>query len=80
MTKYTIEKTTIFSKWFQKLRNEAYGRISRRLDRLEDGYFGDFKHLGGGISELRIDYGPGYRVYYTKRGGKLFYCLLTTKF
>ncbi|MBQ5497034.1 MAG: type II toxin-antitoxin system RelE/ParE family toxin [Acetobacter sp.] len=76
MTKYTTKKTKAFEKWLNKLHNhEAYGRISRRLDRLEDGYFGDFKRLGGGISELRIDYGPGYRVYYTERNGLIILLL-----
>ena len=50
--------------------------ISRRLDFLkEEGYFGDHKSLGGGISELRIDYGPGYRVYYTERNGMILILL-----
>ena len=51
--------------------------ISRRLDFLrEDGYFGDHKSLGGGISELKIHYGPGYRIYYTERNGMIIILLV----
>jgi len=46
----------------------AMARIQARLDRLAGGNPGDVKPVGGGISEMRIDYGPGYRVYYMKRG------------
>lgn len=46
----------------------AASYISRRIDRLEAGNFGDSKTVGGTVSELRINYGPGYRVYFTRRG------------
>ncbi|MBO5996227.1 MAG: type II toxin-antitoxin system RelE/ParE family toxin [Acetobacter sp.] len=76
MMKYVTEKTEIFEIWLKKLRDkEACTRISRRLKRIEKGNFGDHKFLGGGISELRIDYGPGYRVYYTERSGMIILLL-----
>ena len=70
MIKYITEKTDVFEDWLKNLRDkEACTRISRRLKRIEKGNFGDHKSLGGGISELKIHYGPGYRVYYTERNG-----------
>lgn len=53
----------------------AAGRIQMRLDRLSAGNPGDVRPVGGGISELRIDYGPGYRVYYQQRGDVLIVLL-----
>jgi len=53
----------------------AAARIQMRLDRLAAGNPGDVKPVGGGISELRIDYGPGYRVYYQQRGDVLIVLL-----
>lgn len=47
---------------------KARARIQARLDRLSDGNAGDTRHVGDGILELRIDYGPGYRVYYKRSG------------
>jgi len=62
-------KSTTFDRWLCGLRDpKAAGRIQVRLDRLSMGNFGDVKPVGGGISELRIDYGPGYRVYLLQRG------------
>lgn len=53
----------------------ARARIQVRVERLAAGNTGDVKPVGEGVSELRIDYGPGYRVYFTKRGSKLFVLL-----
>lgn len=64
-----IRQTEEFSTWLRKLRDDrARVRIAERLLRVEGGNFGDAKPLGAGVSELRIDYGPGYRVYFARRG------------
>ncbi|MBW7837742.1 MAG: type II toxin-antitoxin system RelE/ParE family toxin [Sphingomonadales bacterium] len=62
-------KSVAFDRWLRGLRDRrARARIQARLDRLVIGNPGDIKTLGSGISEMRIDYGPGYRVYYMQRG------------
>jgi putative addiction module killer protein len=62
-------KTDVFDAWLGALRDaRAKGRITSRLDRLAAGNAGDVKPVGEGISEMRIDYGPGYRVYFMRRG------------
>ena len=53
-----------FSKWFRKLAPVAAARVDQYLRRMEHGSLGDSKSVGGGVKELRIHYGPGYRVYY----------------
>ncbi len=64
-----IRKTEVFANWFNSLRDRrAKTRIQARIDRLELGHFGDVAPVGEGVSELRIFYGPGYRVYFVKRG------------
>ena len=64
-----VRQTEVFSKWLRKLRDQqARGRIADRLLRVQGGNLGDAKTVGGGVSELRIDYGPGYRVYFVQRG------------
>jgi len=64
-----IRKTDIFAQWLDGLRDlHARARVQVRIERLAVGNAGDVKVVGNGISELRIDYGPGYRVYFTKRG------------
>ncbi len=62
-------KSTTFDRWLADLRDKrAVARILARLDRLAVGNPGDVKPVGEGISEMRIDYGPGYRVYFLQRG------------
>ena len=62
-----VRKTEVFAKWLDAIKDiRARARILVRIERLVAGNPGDVKHLGGGVSELRIDYGPGYRVYYKK--------------
>ena len=63
-----IRKTELFAKWIDGLQDtRARARILVRIERLSAGNPGDVKPVGQGVSELRIDYGPGYRVYYTQR-------------
>ena len=67
-----IRQTAIYAKWFASLRDRiARARIDIRLRRLSLGNPGDVKPVGEGVSELRIDYGPGYRVYFVQRGQTL---------
>lgn len=66
---YEIRKTETYAKWLDSLRDIfARARVLARVERLAAGNPGDVKPVGEGVSELRIDYGPGYRVYYTMRG------------
>ena len=74
---YEIRRTDTFSKWLDRLRDErARARVLSRLTRVEAGNLGDNKPVGGSVSELRIDYGPGYRVYFTKRGTTIIVLLV----
>lgn len=67
-----LKQTETFRKWRSRLRDErARAIIASRLDRLAFGNAGDVKPVGRGISELRIDYGPGYRVYFMRRGREI---------
>jgi len=67
-----VRQTDKYSEWFADLRDRrARARINARIRRLSLGNPGDVKPVGEGVSELRIDYGPGYRVYFTQRGRKV---------
>lgn len=67
-----IRKTEVFAKWLDSLRDiQARARVLVRIERLAAGNPGDVKPVGEGVSELRIDYGPGYRVYFVKRGRRV---------
>lgn len=64
-----IQQTEAYAKWFSKLRDRvARARIDIRIRRLSLGNAGDAKPVGDGVSELRVDYGPGYRIYFIQRG------------
>jgi len=64
-----VRQTDEYSEWFANLRDkQARARINTRIRRLSLGNPGDIKPVGEGVSELRIDYGPGYRVYFLQRG------------
>lgn len=65
----TPDGKDLIAEWLRQMRDQqAKAAIIRRLNRLEAGNFGDFKPLGEGVHELRIDAGPGYRVYYAQSG------------
>jgi putative addiction module killer protein len=71
-----VRKTPEFQKWLDNLKDpKAYARVETRLFRLALGLAGDVKPVGKGVSELRIDYGPGYRVYFTRQGNALIFIL-----
>ncbi len=71
-----IRKTELFAKWLDNLRDiHAKARVLVRLERLASGNTGDVKPVGEGVSEMRIHYGPGYRVYFIKRGSELIILL-----
>ena len=64
-----VRETDVFADWFAGLRDrKARARITARIRRLSLGNPGDVKPIGSGVSEMRIDYGPGYRVYFVGRG------------
>ena len=72
-----IRNTEVFAKWMDGLQDiHARARVQARIERLAGGHAGDVKPVGEGVSELRIDYGPGYRVYFKKRGGDLVILLV----
>ena len=67
-----IRQTERFAKWFGRLRDRtARARIQARIDRARFGNLGDVKNVGSGVSEMRIDVGPGYRLYFARRGDQL---------
>jgi putative addiction module killer protein len=68
----SIYSTEVFDAWFEALRDKQVARrIQARIDRVEDGNFGDCQPVGEGVSEMRIHYGPGYRVYLAQRGAEI---------
>jgi putative addiction module killer protein len=72
-----VKKTDEYREWLDRLRDQAgRARILVRVDRLIHGNPGDHRNLQGGVSELKIDIGPGYRVYYTQRGEQLLLLLI----
>jgi len=74
---YEIKQTEYFSIWLTKLK-DIKGKVTilRRIDRVKKGNFGDYKSISSDLWELRITVGPGYRVYYTKRGSEIVVLLL----
>lgn len=67
-----IRETDEYARWFQRLRDrQARARILARVRRVSLGNLGDAKLVGDGVAEVRIDYGPGYRLYFVKRGETL---------
>jgi putative addiction module killer protein len=73
---FTVLLTEEFKEWAGGLRDlKARARIDARIRRAEGGNLGDVKSVGDGVSEMRIDYGPGYRLYFTRRGLELIVLL-----
>ena len=71
-----VRETEKFSKWLRNLKDPvAQSLITARIRRISTGNFGDVKSLGDTVSGLRIDYGPGYRVYFTRCGGEIIILL-----
>jgi putative addiction module killer protein len=71
-----IRKTVLFAQWLDGLHDlQARARVQTRIERLAAGNPGDVEPVGEGVSELRINYGPGYRVYFKKRGQALIFLL-----
>lgn len=71
-----VRQTENFLKWRNKLRDDkARAAIAVRISRLAEGAAGDIKAVGGGIMEMRIHYGPGYRIYYVHRGSEIIILL-----
>ncbi|MDP2258873.1 MAG: type II toxin-antitoxin system RelE/ParE family toxin [Caulobacter sp.] len=71
-----VVRTPEFARWLSRLRDStARAVIARRIDRLASGNAGDVRPVGEGVSELRIDVGPGYRVYFVRRGERLIVLL-----
>ena len=75
---YFIEKTNEFDKWLRKLKDlKAKAKILFRIQKLEsNGHFGDCKPIGDGISELRVNFAKGYRVYFKEKDGKIIVLLI----
>jgi len=72
ITMIEVRKTDLFDCWLRELRDrQASARIEVRIRRLQLGLLGNVKPVGEGVSELRINYGPGYRVYFVQRGQEL---------
>ena len=71
-----IRKTEHFANWLDNLRDiQAKARVLVRIERLASGNAGDVKPIGEGVSEMRISYGPGYRIYFIQRGSELIVLL-----
>ncbi len=74
--RYHLEQTSAFSRWLENLKDlQARAAIVLRLKQVQMGHLGDVKNVGGGVSELRWHIGPGYRVYFCKRGDQIILLL-----
>jgi putative addiction module killer protein len=74
--RYELRSTEVFERWLSRIKDrETHARIVRRIDKLTIGAFGDCKALDSGLFELRMFFGPGYRVYYTVRGKEIIFLL-----
>ena len=72
ITVFTILRSATFDRWLHRMRDrQAINRIVARLLAVEDGHLGDVRPVGDGVSEMRVQYGPGYRIYFIKQQAKL---------
>ena len=75
-TMMEIIKSSVFAEWLSGLRDyTALAKITTRLDRVQNGNIGVCKSVGNGVTEMKIDYGPGYRIYFLRRGDELIILL-----
>ena len=73
---FEVQQTSVYAAWFRALRDHsAKGRIVARIERVQLGNFGDAKAVGDGVHELKMDFGPGYRVYYARRKTRIILLL-----
>ena len=73
---FTILRSATFDRWLGRLRDrQAVNRIVARLLAAEDGHLGDVRSVGGGVTEMRIQHGPGYRIYFITRSAELIVLL-----
>ena len=73
---FRVLQTEAFRRWLDKLQDDrAVGSITRRLERVQRGNLGDIRPVGGGVSEMRISYGPGYRLYFVRQGADIIVLL-----
>lgn len=71
-----VHQTEEFSRWLHRLKDDvAAARIVARIRRAELGNLGDYRNVGGGVMEMRVDHGPGYRVYFAKQGAAIMVLL-----
>lgn len=74
---YIVKTTSQFQRWLQRLRDKrAKAKVLVKLSLIEKGNFGDHKSVGGKVSEIRVSYGPGYRLYYTINKGTVVILLI----
>jgi len=67
-----VRQTTVFANWIKSLRDaKTAAKVAQRIVRLQSGLLGDVKPVGDGVSELRIDHGPGFRLYFVRKGKAL---------
>ena len=72
----TVIRTTVFDRWFRKLKDtRGEGRIVARIRAAERGYFGDCRSVGKGVYEMRIHFGPGYRLYFCREDDVVYVLL-----